>query len=132
MKFRSGLEKEISKQLKKAKIFYSYEECRIKYKYPIQNKIYIPDFKIITRSGKEIIIEAKGIWLYPDRFKHLLVKEQYPELDIRFIFSNSKKRITKRSKTTYADICNGKGRQKFKGVKWKYSDVKIPEEWLDE
>jgi hypothetical protein len=132
MLFRSGIEKEIAKQLKKAKVPYTYEKFKINYKYPEESRLYTPDFKIITRSGKEIIIEVKGIWIYSDRYKHLLVRRQYPELDIRFVFSRSKTRISKVSKTTYADICNGEGRGAFKDVIWKFSDKKIPKEWLNE
>jgi hypothetical protein len=52
----------------------------------------------------------------------LLIKEQHPELDIRFVFSNSKTRISKQSKTTYADWCRTKG--------FQFADKKIPQEWL--
>nr|DAL93602.1 MAG TPA: endonuclease I [Caudoviricetes sp.] len=35
----------------------------------------------------------------------MLIKQQNPELDIRFIFSRSKTPIYKGSKTTYAAFC---------------------------
>jgi hypothetical protein len=57
-----------------------------------------------------------------DRKKHLLVKEQNPNMDIRFVFSNSKNKITKKSKTTYGDWCEKNG--------YKYSDKIIPNEWF--
>lgn len=132
IRFRSKLEKNISDQLKKNQIKFFYEKDRLSYTVPSLSRTYIPDFKIVTKSGKEIIIEGKGIWVYEDRYKHLLIKQQYPELDIRFVFSNSKSKIRKGSKTTYADICNGKGRGEFKGYKWLYGDKKIPKEWLEE
>jgi hypothetical protein len=59
-----------------------------------------------------------------DRKKHLLVKEQNPNLDIRFLFQNSKNKINKGSKTTYADwaIKNG----------FKFADKIVPDEWINE
>lgn len=77
-------------------------------------------------------IETKGIWAYDDRYKHYLIRCQHPELDIRFVFTRSKSRISKGSKTTYRDICEGRGRGVFRGVTWKYADKTIPKEWLNE
>ena len=51
-----------------------------------------------------------------------LVKEQHPKVDIRFVFSNSKNKISKISKTTYAMWCKKYG--------FKYADKHIPKEWL--
>ena len=59
-----------------------------------------------------------------DRQKHLLIKVQHPELDIRFLFQRSKSRISKTSKTTYADWCEKHG--------FLYCDLHIPKEWLME
>ena len=54
-------------------------------------RVYKPDF--ILNNG--IIVEAKG-WFKPtDRVKHLLVQEQYPDLDIRFYFKTLTTRYTK-------------------------------------
>lgn len=131
-KYRSGLEVEIARQLRLREVPFSYEEKKIPYTVPATKKNYTPDFVIKSKSGKEIIIEGKGLWVVEDRYKHLLIRQQKPELDIRFVFSNSKKKIRKGSKTTYADICEGKGRRGFKGMKWKYADKKIPKEWLEE
>ncbi len=132
MKFRSKLESDICSQLKKSKTTYYYEQGKIPFVVPSTTRYYLPDFEIITKSGKSIIIEGKGLWIYDDRYKHLLIRQQRPELDIRFVFSNSKTKIRKGSKTTYADICQGKGRGPFKSVTWKYADKKIPRSWLDE
>jgi hypothetical protein len=59
-----------------------------------------------------------------DRQKHLMVKEQHPELDIRFVFSNSKSKLSKISQTTYGDWCIKHG--------FKYADKDIPMSWLNE
>lgn len=130
--YRSGLEDSTAKYLKKKKVKFEYEpkDGKIPYTIPSSNHTYTPDFVLTTKSGKVIIIETKGIWTYEDRYKHYLIRQQHPELDIRFVFTRSKSKISKGSKTTYADICEGRGRGIFKGITWKYSDKTIPEEWL--
>lgn len=130
--YRSGLEDDTAKYLKKNKVKFEYEPAdkKIPYTKPATDHTYTPDFFITSKSGKVIIIETKGIWTYEDRMKHLLIRKQHPELDIRFVFSRSKTKIRKGSKTTYADICEGRGRGAFKGVTWQYADKRIPEEWL--
>ena len=132
--YRSNIEQEIAKELEKKKVPFDYEPKwgKVNYTIPAKLSTYTPDFYIKTRSGKTIVIEVKGIWIYQDRYKHLLVKKSRPDLDIRFVFSNSKNKIRKGSKTTYADICKGKGRGFFKNVTWKYADKKIPQEWINE
>lgn len=132
---RSGLEDRIELQLNKLKVPYRYENVADKLQYivPATQHSYTPDFVIKTNSGKAIIIEAKGIWDRDDRMKHLYLREQHPELDIRFVFSYSKQRISKGSKTTYRDICEGRfPRKPFKGITWKYADKFIPLEWIKE
>ena len=46
-------------------------------------RTYTPDF--LLPNG--IIIETKGRFTPEDRRKHLLIKKQHPDLDIRFVFS---------------------------------------------
>lgn len=59
-----------------------------------------------------------------DRKKHLLIKSEYPHLDIRFVFSNPRNKIYKGSKTTYADWCKQHG--------YKYATKLIPNSWFTE
>lgn len=118
--FRSGLEDTIAAKLKADGVPYKYEELVINYIKPARKAKYTPDF--VLDNG--IIVESKGRFLVADRQKHLFVKEQHPELDIRFVFSNSKQRISKTSTTTYADWCVRYG--------FKYADKMIPKEWIDE
>jgi hypothetical protein len=61
---------------------------------------YRPDFTL----PNGIIIEGKGIFEAADREKHLLLKEQRPDLDIRFVFSRSEAPIYPKSPTTLADV----------------------------
>jgi hypothetical protein len=118
--WRSGLEETIAKQLELMRIEYKYEERVVAYTVPESKHKYTPDFEL----PNGIIIETKGRFVTADRKKHLLVKEQHPELDIRFVFSNPRAKISKVSKTTYADWCDKFG--------FKYAAKMIPKEWLDE
>jgi len=118
--FRSGLEKSIAQRLVKMGVDFSYEEEKISYEVPTRSAKYTPDF--ILPNG--IIIEAKGRFLTADRKKHLLIKDQHPDYDIRFVFSNSRQRISKTSKTTYAKWCESKG--------FLFADKEIPKEWINE
>ena len=130
--YRSGLEDKAVEQLKAAGVPFQYEEHKISYTVPEKTRTYTPDFLIKSKTGKEIFIETKGIWDSEDRQKHLLIREQHPELDIRFVFQNSKAKIRKGSTTTYADICSGRGRAPFKNVCWKFADKHIPLSWIEE
>ena len=118
--FRSGLEERIAEQLDELGVSYTYEKIKLKYIKPASSHVYTPDFQL----PNGIIVESKGRFLAPDRQKHLLVKKHNPELDIRFVFSNSNARISKTSRTTYAMWCRKNG--------YQYADKLIPQEWLDE
>lgn len=115
--YRSGLEETVADQLKKLGVRAEYEKERIKYRVE-EDRTYTPDF--VLPNG--IIIETKGRFVAADRKKHLLIRKQHPELDIRFVFSNSRVKISKTSKTTYAAWCIKHG--------FLYADKEIPLEWL--
>jgi len=117
--YRSGLEGKVSDQLKEAGVDFEYESFKIEYEVHETRK-YTPDFRL----PNDIIVETKGRFVAADRKKHLLIKEQHPELDIRFVFSNSKAKLNKGAKSTYADWCDKHG--------FLYSDKWIPESWLKE
>jgi len=119
MGYRSGLEVKISEQLSSLSVPFKYEEFKIKYEVH-ESRTYTPDFEL----PNGIIIESKGRFVAADRKKHLLVKKQHPELDIRFVFSNSRGKINKGSKTTYAVWCEKNG--------FLYADKLIPKEWIKE
>ena len=116
--FKSGLEENISTQIEGKGIVVQYESEKIPYIVPASQHTYNPDFRL----PNGIIVETKGRFVAADRKKHQLVKEQHPELDIRFVFSNSKNKISKNSKTTYGMWCEKNG--------YKYADKEIPEEWF--
>jgi len=118
--WRSGLEDKVAADLTERGVGYRYEEVKLPYVQPETSHKYTPDF--LLPNG--IYVETKGIFAIEDRKKHLLIKEQYPGLDIRFVFSRSKAPIRKGSKTTYADWCEKNG--------FQYADKLIPKSWTDE
>ena len=118
--YRSGFEHKVADQLTEANVKYQYEKTVIDYIKPQTNHTYTIDFTL----PNGILVETKGRWVLEDRKKHLLIKEQHPELDIRIVFQNSKGKIRKGSKTTYADFCDKNG------IIW--ADKTIPESWYNE
>jgi hypothetical protein len=116
--WRSGLEQTVGAQL--APYGAQYEPCRLRYTRPAESATYTPDF--ILSNG--IIVETKGRFVTADRKKHKQIKAEHPALDIRFVFSNSRARIGKKSKTTYAMWCDQHG--------FEYADKRVPDEWLNE
>ena len=115
--YRSGLERYTQDYLTSNGYDFYYEGMKIPYiKKP---STYTPDFHL----PNGIIIETKGYFTSEDRSKHLYIKDQHPKLDIRFVFTNPKTRLNKRSKTTYGDWCEKKG--------FLFAKQDIPKEWLD-
>ena len=117
--YRSGLEHKVSEYLDLLKYEYEYESIKIEWE-DLTYRTYTPDF--ILKNG--LIIETKGRFLTADRRKHLTIKKQHPKLDIRFVFTNSRNKLTKGAKSTYAEWCIKHG--------FRYYDRIIPEDWLKE
>jgi hypothetical protein len=118
--YRSGLEEKIGAQIKEAGHEVRFETFKVPYIMPASSHNYTPDF--VLDNG--IVIEGKGIFDASDRAKHLLLRAQYPELDIRFVFTRSKAPINPGSKTTMAMWCTKHG--------ILFSDKLIPPSWLTE
>ena len=118
--FRSGLEEKVADYLTSKGVGFSFETMKVSYIKPETKHIYTPDF--ILDNG--IIIETKGRWLLDDRKKHILIRKQHPNLDIRILFQNANAKIRKGSKTSYADFCEKHG--------IPYAHREIPVAWLKE
>ena len=118
--YRSGLELDIQEQMKKLGVKAEYECFKIPYLVPAKSHKYTPDF--LLPNG--IVIETKGRFTVEDRNKHLLIQQQHPDLELRFVFSNANGKIRKGSKTTYAMWCE---KHHF-----QYANKTIPQEWSDE
>lgn len=118
--YRSGLEEQTAKALKKKKVKFSYELLKIKWE-DFKIRTYTPDFQL----PNGIIIETKGRFTAADRRKHLEIQRQYfSAYDIRFVFSNSRAKLYKGAKSSYGDWC--------KKNNFLYADKEIPQEWIDE
>jgi len=116
MKFRSGLEKQVAELLKELSVKFEYESTKVPYELQCN---YTPDF--LLPNG--VYLETKGQFTSEDRRKMLAVKKQHPELDIRMVFQAPFNKISKRSKTTYAQWCEKNG------IQWAPYHS-IPLEWL--
>jgi hypothetical protein len=111
--YRSIFEATVCGKLDEDKVDFEYETLVIPYVVPEIKKTYTPD--IILSNG--IIIELKGQLTKEDRAKHLCIKQQRPDLDIRFVLQNS-------SKTTYGDWLSNNN--------FIWADRFVPVEWIDE
>lgn len=116
--YKSGLEARNGEYLDYQRFPFRYESLKIPW---VVNHLYTPDF-ILGDTG--IVVETKGRFIPQDRRKHLEVKAQHPDLDIRFVFTNSRSRLYKGGKRTYGDWCLKNG--------FKYADERIPYDWLIE
>ena len=116
--YKAGLEKSVLQSLMNRKCSAKYECMKVEWE-DLAYRTYTPDF--LLPNG--IIIETKCRFTPEDRRKHLLIKKQHPDLDIRFVFSNSKSKLRKGAKTTYGSWCERHG--------FLYSDKDVPQEWID-
>lgn len=117
--YRSNSEYNTALVLHKHKIEFEYEAMDIAYEWR-EDKVYIPDF--ILPNG--IILEVKGRFMLEDRKKHLFIRAQFPEHDIRFVFDNPNRKLYKGGKMTYGDWCN-----KYDFLFCKQGEG-IPKEWF--
>ena len=99
IKFRSKLEESIASLFEQLGVTYEYEGTKLDYTI---SHTYLPDFKL----KNNIYIEAKGYWDPRDRRKVLAVKQDNPDIDLRMVFQSPYNKISKKSKTTYAQWCD--------------------------
>jgi len=97
-KYRSKLEERIADLLEGLGVSYEYESEKLS--YTIEHN-YTPDFVLPNYT----YLEAKGYWAPEDRRKILAVKKSNPDVDIRMVFQSPYNKISKKSKTTYAQWC---------------------------
>ena len=114
--FRSKLEEQVAALLDQLKVPYEYESCQVAY---TKQHHYNPDF--ILPNG--IYLESKGYWDAKDRRKILAVVKDNPDIDLRMVFQAPFNKISKKSKTTYAQWCEKHG------IKWAAVHA-IPIDWL--
>ena len=122
-KRRSKLELKFEEILKDFMVEYDYEVTKIPYVVPESKHVYIVDWTLLNG----MLIETKGYLSdHKERYKYVLLKEQHPDLDLRFIFDNPNK------------LCGG---TKMTHAKWaekynfKYCSIKDTEQlqsWIKE
>ena len=115
-KFRSDLEGQVADQLEKQRVEFTFEPSRIKYEV---TKKYTPDF--LLPNG--ILIEVKGWFKAEDQRKHKLIKEQHPEIDIRFVIQKLKKKV-QGGRFTCQEWC-----EKYD---FKFAESIVPNSWIHE
>lgn len=117
---RNHFERTTFKKLKKyGKV--EYETHPLDY---VIRRTYNPDFILSWLcSGiyQTTFVETKGYFSPEDRQKQKLIKEQYPDLDLRILFLADNK-INRRSKTRYSDWCQQQG--------IAYAIREIPQDWF--
>jgi len=116
--YRSAFEQDVASFLEWGGVPYKYEDDYISFVQPAKKRRYTPDF--FLNNG--VILEVKGRLTAADRQKHKWIKEQFPDLDIRFVFMNPNTRINKGSKTRYRDWADKLGIPWCKGPQ-------LPTEW---
>ena len=87
-----------------------------------ETRTYTPDWRLISRSGHTFYIEYKGVLDLETRKKMVRVRDQHPDLDIRFVFQKASNKIRKNSKTTYGMWADKNG--------FDWADNTIPARWL--
>lgn len=102
--------------LTKEGVTYRYESVTIPF---TAERKYLPDF-----STKAFHIEAKGRFTASDRAKHLAIKAQHPEVEVRFVFQRNNT-LSTRTTTRYSDWCDKHG------YKWCIGPD-IPADWIAE
>jgi len=115
--FRSKFEETVYNAVKEAGFTVEYEPFSLDY---LMKGNYYPDF--VLPNG--IIVEAKGYFDSRARAKMIAVKKNNPDKDIRMLFMNSKTKVRKGSKLTYADWCGKYG--------FPFADGVVPLEWFKE
>ena len=115
--YRSGFEAEVGPPLETHGAL--YEPVRIQYDLHLR-ATYTPDWLLPDQC---IVLEAKGRFPKEDRDKLLLIKQQYPDLDIRIIFQSLTAKTSPKVGQTYAQWAEVNGFPCCKGPG-------VPDDWL--
>ena len=120
---RSKLEQQFEAMLKEFDVQYDYEITKVPYIVPESNHTYTVDWTIL----KGLLIETKGYLAdSTERKKYVLIKEQHPELDLRFVFGDPNKKCGG-MKTTHAQWADKHG------FKWcSIKDTEQIRQWITE
>jgi hypothetical protein len=117
MAFKSGFERSTVADLKSRGIAFEYEGLEFPY---VLHGTYHPDLQLM---GNGIVIELKGLLDRESKRKMAAIRQQYPDLDIRFVFMYADKKIPG-TKQTHGQWATKNG--------FKWAEGKVPQEWVDE
>ena len=105
-----------------------YESEELEWMPPVAK--YTPDFVLPKKDGGKMFIELKGYLRPRDIPKMKAIRTQYPNLDIRFVFADSRKPIPSSfvkkdgTRTTHGEWASKHG--------FPFADVFLPKGWIDE
>lgn len=120
---RSKLELRFEEILKENEATYEYEVTKIPYTVPASDHKYTVDWTLTNN----ILIETKGYLSdHQERTKYVLIKQQHPDLDLRFVFDSPNK-LCGGTKYTHASWAT-KYNFMWCGVK----DIDIIQSWIKE
>lgn len=123
IKVRSNLEVKLSAILNETDKVWEYEVTTIPYIVPESSHKYTVDFTLLNG----VLIEGKGyLSNHQERTKYVLLKQQYPDLDLRFVFDQPNKLCggTKYSHAKWADKW---------GFRWcSIRDTEQIQSWINE
>lgn len=102
-KYRSALEKEFSKEVKRKG--FKYEPFDVPY---IVHRHYKPDF---VHEEKKVMVEVKGFFRVGDTLKYKSIRDTILEdnWELIFLLSNPNKKVRKGGKITMGQWCDKEG-----------------------
>ena len=122
-KRRSKLELKFEEILKDFEVEYDYEVTKIPYTIPESKHTYTVDWTLLNG----MLLETKGYLSdHQERYKYVLLKQQHPDLDLRFVFDNPNK-LCGGTKMTHA-----KWAEKYGFPYCSIKDVDQIESWIKE
>ena len=120
-KRRSKLELKFEEIIKSFEVEYDYEVTKIPYTVPESNHNYTVDWTFING----LLVETKGYLSdHKERYKYVLLKQQHPDLDLRFVFDNPNK-LCGGTKMTHA-----KWAEKYGFAYCSIRDVEQIKQWI--
>ena len=102
-KYRSALEKEFSKEVKRKG--FKYEPYGVPYTV---HRTYMPDF---VHEEKKVMVEVKGFFRVGDTLKYKSIRDTILEdgWELIFLLSNEHKKVRKGGKITMGQWCDKEG-----------------------
>ena len=106
-KYRSALEKEFSKEVKRKG--FKYEPFDVPY---IVHRHYKPDF---VHEDKKVMIEVKGFFRIGDTLKYKSIRDtiSVDGYELVFLLSNEHKKVRKGGKITMGQWCEKEGMKHY-------------------